>query len=201
MFARSSMTSSSSFKPTPTTTPTTNPLPKIKEIRYKRIDAYTLEFYWSLPFSYNRALISGYQISVVPKDIPGVDSSADSLFSASSSSSGGYFGSVGAIVGPDQHSFVVRQLTPRVRYIFQIVAIGLDGQTSGPPSSIEFRLSSRVDSEDSYGHSSEARIVDSFRSTTNDYYFLNSGCRAPSMGFISRSVLLLAVVVGGRLFV
>jgi len=191
-------------KPSTTTstsspTTTTNPLPKIINIRYKKTESRTLEFYWSLPFSYNRALINGYQISVVPKDIPGVDSS-DSLYSRTSSSDGGYFGSVGAIIARDQHSFVVRQLTPRVRYIFQIVAIGLDGQTSGPASSIEFRLNDDQDELD--GVSSEARLIDSFRSvpTTNQYYYLNSAATSTTSFvafFSSVSVLLVAFLFIG----
>lgn len=213
--------SSTSTQPTKTTLPS-NPLPKITEIRYKRIDSHTLEFYWSLPFAYNRALVSGYQISVVPKDIPGVDgSSRTSLFSSDSSSSsassaGTYFGSVGAIVGPDQHSFMVRQLTPRVRYIFQIMAIGVDGQTSGPASSIEFRLSApRPSSHSSSSHqeaeshdadesgrsgsgSSEARLVDAYRhTTTSDYYYLNdaSTSRTASYQF---ALLVMSVVMAVR---
>lgn len=102
--------------------------------------------------------------------------------SGSSGVGAGYFGSVGAIVGRDQHSFIVRQLTPRIGYIFQIQAIGLDGQTYGPASSLEFRISG--DYEGSSSSSSEARLVDLFRArpevlTTTpsepDYYFLNNG--------------------------
>ena len=143
-----------------------------------------------MPFSYNRELISGFQISVVPKDIPGVD--ADSLFGGVS---GGYFGSVGAIVGPDQHSFVVRQLTPRVRYIFQIMAIALDGQTSGPASSIEFRPRQLSDEQDDdMESSSEARLVDSYSrqhtTTVADFYYLNDGSSSRNRKISTRLVLV-----------
>lgn len=197
----------------PTTKATTshaNPLPKILNIRYKLIEPHTLEFYWSLPFSYNRELINGYQISVVPKDIPGVDSSSSAfLFPTSRSGDGesgsgalgGYFGSVGAIVGRDQHSFVVRQLQPGVRYIFQIVAIGVDGQSAGPPSSIEFRLShiktlnDESNGGDSSSSSSEARLIDSRPTSTNDYdLYLNSAFDY-RFSVLTNLIILLAVAL------
>lgn len=131
--------------PTTTTSSTTTRLdflqknlPKVNGIRYKLVEKqstnnwYAVEFSWALPLSFNRNLFSGYQISVVPKEIPGMGPSSDEI------QSGGYFGSVGAIVSKDQQSFVVRQLSPLIRYIFQIQTIGSDGVSYGQASNLEF---------------------------------------------------------------
>jgi hypothetical protein len=132
-------TTTESSTPVPTQPPTTTTpnLPRVLKIKYKLIDKirnlYSVEFGWSLPHGFNRDLFSGYQISVVPKETPSGVASAQQL-----NSNGAYFGSVGAIVSKEQRTFVVRQLMSAVRYVFQIQSIGLDGQSYGPTSSLEF---------------------------------------------------------------
>ncbi len=82
-------------------------------------------------------MISGYQISVVPKAIPG--------FGAPSGIS-----SVGAIVEKEETSFVVRQLRASVNYIFQIQIISRDRRADtvhGPTSAIEFKIKPVVELE------------------------------------------------------
>ncbi len=116
-----------------TTTTTGVILPRVSKINYKLLEKmknlYSIEFSWHLQ---NRHLeFSGYQISIVPKEIPGLNENDLSM-------NGAYFGSVGAIVSKDQHSFVVRQLMSSVRYVFQIQSIGVDGQSYGPMNTMEF---------------------------------------------------------------
>lgn len=120
---------------------TTVNLPKVNNIRYKVVEKipYSVEFSWSLPLTLNRNLYTGYQISVVPKEIPGLGPTReDQAFN------NGYFGSVGAIVTKDQQSFIVRQLTAQIRYIFQIQTIGSDGLSYGPASSLEFVIEDKL---------------------------------------------------------
>ena len=103
---------------------------------------YSVEFAWSQPSSllHGRTLFSGYQISVVPKAIPGFFTG---LVDDLDTDNAGYVGSVSAVVDRDQHSFVVRQLRPSVRYIFQIQSVNKDQQLYGPPNSLEFMIESQ----------------------------------------------------------
>lgn len=109
-------------------------LPRVYNIRHKvvrhRAEFYSVRFTWSVPEQFKaqleNGLIGGYQISVVPKAIPG--------FGAPSGIS-----SVGAIVEKEETSFVVRQLRASVTYIFQIQIMALD-QSYGPSSTIEFEI-------------------------------------------------------------
>lgn len=123
---------------TPTTTTTTRNLPRVHHIKYKLLDKiknlYSIEFTWATPRDMS---FSGYQISVTPRRQSAVQSHSDSA-------AGVYFGSVGAIVGKEQRSFIVRQLMSSVRYVFQIQTIGPDGQTYGPTSSLEFVIEDKV---------------------------------------------------------
>jgi hypothetical protein len=118
-------------------------LPRVYNIRYKIVDRssnrnfYAVEFTWSVPGSLNKENFNGYQISVVPKAIPGFTAYQDS-------SDSGYIGSIGAIVSKEQQAFVVRQLRPAVKYIFQIQTIGRDDQSYGPHNSLEFMIESEV---------------------------------------------------------
>ena len=142
---------------TTTSTPTTTTnnmaitLPKVLNIRHRIVDRnkasklYMVEFSWSLPFTFNKKSFGGYQISIVPKAIPGF-----SLFQAVDDESGfRSFGSVGAIVDKDQNLFVARQLRDSVKYIFQIQLIGTDNQSYGAPSSLEFMISNDDSSDNS----------------------------------------------------
>ena len=114
-------------------------LPRVYHIKHKIIDKddqqniYSVEFTWSIPMQYmtsNNPNFHGYQISVVPKAIPG-------LIDTNSDTNSNNFGSVGAIVQKDQLSFVVKNLRSSTRYIFQIQSIGRDNQY-GMPSTLEF---------------------------------------------------------------
>lgn len=115
---------------------TTTPLklPRVYNIRHRIVthksDLYSVEFTWSLNKHFHQqGQFNGYQISVVPKAIPG--------FGTSSSEN---IGSVGAIVEKTENSFVVKQLHASVKYIFQIQLIALDNQSYGPASSLEFKI-------------------------------------------------------------
>lgn len=109
-------------------------LPRVYNIRHKvvrhRAEFYSVRFTWSLPEQYKALvddkLINGFQISVVPKAIPG--------FGAPSGIS-----SVGAIVEKEETFFVVKQLRASVTYMFQIQIMATD-QSLGPTSTIEFEI-------------------------------------------------------------
>lgn len=109
-------------------------LPRVYNIRHRVVnktdDFYSVRFSWSLPKQYiaqlENRLISGFQISVVPKAIPG--------FGAPSGIS-----SIGAIVEKGDTSFEVKQLRASVTYIFQIQILTYD-QSYGPASTIEFEI-------------------------------------------------------------
>jgi hypothetical protein len=119
-------------------------LPRVYHIKHKIIDKdnqqniYSVEFTWSIPMQYlasNNPNFHGYQISVVPKAIPGlIDTNSDMN---NNNNNNNNFGSVGAIVQKDQLSFVVKNLRSSTRYIFQIQSIGRDNQY-GMPSTLEF---------------------------------------------------------------
>lgn len=118
-------------------------LPRVYNIKYRIIDnkdmMYSVEFTWSIPMQYLTSTsissnFHGFQISVVPKAIPGLTSYQDNGEINSSN-----FGSVGAIVQKDQLSFLVRNLRSKTRYIFQIQSIGVDNQY-GVPSTLEFLI-------------------------------------------------------------
>jgi len=137
-------TSQSVLLPRFTTTQTTQStttvvqLPRVYNIRHRIVgqsaEFYSVEFTWSLAEYFREAsLFSGYQISVVPKAIPG--------FGGSNADEGLVtFGSVGAIVDKEHNSFVVKQLRASVKYIFQIQLIALDNQSYGPAASLEFKI-------------------------------------------------------------
>jgi hypothetical protein len=118
-------------------------LPRVHNIRHRIVDKYqkyySVEFTWSLPSTFSRNLFSGYQINVVPKSIPGLDQYGNNNEVAE-------VGSVGAVVNRTQQSFVVRQLSSSINYIFQIQLIGVDNQSYGPASSLEFIIN-----ENEYG--------------------------------------------------
>lgn len=120
---------------TTTKSMTTTPLqlPRVYNIRHRIVshssDVYSVEFTWSLNKHFQQqGRFNGYQISVVPRAIPGFTSSAVKV------------GSVGAIVDKEESSFVVKQLHSGVKYIFQIQLIALDNQSYGPASSLEFKI-------------------------------------------------------------
>jgi hypothetical protein len=127
---------------TTTTTTQTTPLyrlPRVYNIRYNIVkkslhqNSYAVEFSWSTPSLSDH--YSGYQISVVPKAIPG--------FGPISNANIG--GSVSALVDRDQLSFVVRQLKPSVKYIFQIQTVNAAAAILGPANSLEFLIENEVD--------------------------------------------------------
>jgi hypothetical protein len=149
-------TTTTTASSTSTSTSTTTPqLPRVLKIKYKLIDKirnlYSVEFGWSLPHGFNRELFSGYQISVVPKEVP-ASGGGDLAASQQLNSNGAYFGSVGAIVSREQRTFVVRQLMSAVRYVFQIQSIGLDGQSYGPTSNLEFIIEDRTSTGNAIGN-------------------------------------------------
>lgn len=120
-------------KTTQTTTEEIELLPRVYNIRHvivgHRSNFYSVKFTWSLPeYFREKNLFSGYQISVVPKAIPGFGNSQSGV------------SSVGAIVEKDQNSFVVKQLRASIKYIFQIQLIALDNQSYGPASNVEFKI-------------------------------------------------------------
>ncbi|CAF0935407.1 unnamed protein product, partial [Brachionus calyciflorus] len=158
-------------------------LPRIQGIRYRvveksvRKNLYSVEFSWSLPLIFNRNLFDGYQLSVAPRQVP--------IFSDEN----GFFGSLGAIVKKDQQSFVVREIMPGVKYIFQIQTVGVDNQSLGPISSIEFEVEEKVEDRLNeinrldYDDANELYLI---RSTSSpDYYQYSSADKLT----ISRSLV------------
>lgn len=136
MTTTSSMTTTLSESQIQLTTQTMQ-LPRVYNIRHQIVahndrNFHSVEFNWSLSeFFKSSNRFSGYQISVVPKAIPGFASSNEDQVT---------FGSVGAIVSREQSSFVVKQLRANVKYIFQIQLIALDNRSYGPASSLEFKI-------------------------------------------------------------
>ena len=175
----SSSISSSSFTSTTTTEKPLIQLPHVYNIRYKIVNRspapqnlYAVEFSWSQPSKLLDAY-TGYQISVVPKAIPGFGLTP---FKVDESN---FVGSVSAIVDKEQQSFVVRQLRPSVRYIFQIQTINKDEQINGPPNSLEFLIESqdvsstlKLSSQEQQQKLLQIRLKDALRSsiTINDDY-------------------------------
>jgi len=154
------------FKTTQTTQYTTTviQLPRVYNIRHRIVgnsgEFYSVEFTWSLAGYFKEAnLFNGYQISVVPKAIPGFGSSADDSLVT--------FGSVGAIVDKEHSSFVVKQLRASVKYIFQIQLIALDNQSYGPAASLEFKINPV--------EVSKTTAMNRFYSYDDDSYEENSG--------------------------
>lgn len=144
-------TPAASLAPEPALTPATGAsaqpagyVPRLLNIGYRVVarDAqsadrlYAVEFSWSLPSPLVRQRLSGYQISVVPRAGSGNDAAAAEDDPSSS-------GSMGAVVEREQAAFVVRRLRARVRYLFQIQAIGSssDQPQMGAANSLEFVIS------------------------------------------------------------
>lgn len=137
----------STLATTVTTTPEQlrllNPLPAVSNIHYKIVGKknsklYSVEFFWSLPKYFNKNTFNGFQISIVPKAIPGF-----TMFQQQQNENEegtNFIGSVGAIVEKEKQSFTARQLSSSIKYIFQIQLIGLDNQSYGPASNLEFLI-------------------------------------------------------------
>ncbi len=117
-------------------------LPSVSKIHYKISKAnlvdklYAVEFSWSLPEFLNKNSFNGYQISIVPKAIPGIAFNRQNDEDEGSN----FIGSVGAIVEKEKQSFIAKQLISSIKYIFQIQLIGLDNQSYGPASNLEFLI-------------------------------------------------------------
>jgi hypothetical protein len=170
----SSSISTSTLLPTiMTTTTIEKTLPHVYNIRYKIVNRspqhlYAVEFTWSRPSSLSS--YTGYQISVVPKAIPGFFSGDDA-----SSSLNNFVGSISAIIDKEQNAFVVRQLRPAIRYIFQIQTIHKnEPQVNGPPNSLEFLIESHHHQQQQHSTLEQQKLLqiklkDALRSSSSIY--------------------------------
>lgn len=128
-------------------------LPPVSKINYKILKSnpndnlYTVEFSWLLQRNINKNSFSGYQISIVPKEIPGIASNYKKNDDDDDEEGSNFIGSVGAIVEKEKESFIATQLSSSIRYIFQLQLIGLDSQSYGPASNLEFLVNKNDDFE------------------------------------------------------
>ena len=220
-----STASSSTVSIMPSTTNSIGELPRIYNIRHRIAekhpdsDLYSVEFKWSLQTTgSSKSQFSGYQISVVPKAIPGFGSATLILGEADENNNGLLsFGSVGAIVDKEQRSFVVKQLRASVKYIFQIQVIALDNQSYGPLSNLEFKINGEKDAEPARKpqhpsiqfHQRKQKFFKDFEPPTEAYYdyenlasstATDSIAAASSASHVGFNMLgLVAVVVLGLL--
>lgn len=155
------------FSTTPSTTtiaPTDSPirqLPRVFNIRYNIVkksfhqNLYAVEFSWSMPDIDDD--YTGYQISVVPKDIPGFGLTSETA-------------RISALVDKNEESFVVRQLKPSVKYIFQIQTVNKNDNVLGPANSLEFLIENEISWNRNVKSPSEMllqmRIKDALKSTS-----------------------------------
>jgi len=174
-------TQSTTFTATSSTSTTTtssnifiNQLPRVFNLRHKVIEKknlnnkfFAVEFSWSLPYLFNKNNFNGYQISVVPKAIPGM-----SVYQQNYDEDFVSYGSVGAIVDKEQQSFVVKQLSSSIKYIFQIQLIGLDNQSYGPAASLEFIINDSDDFKQSSVYQTKKAI--SLHQNSRTDYDINS---------------------------
>ncbi|RNA14001.1 anosmin-1 [Brachionus plicatilis] len=163
-------------------------LPIVNDIEYKVIDKslstnrYSVEFSWSVPFVFDRSLFKNYQITVEARDDQVTVDDA-------------YFRSIGAIVDKDQQSFVVREILPRVEYLFQIETIGYDGR-HGLIKSVQFKVEDKHD----IAFSGINRLD---YEDANELFLLRSAS-TKSFGWTTKWVSILTVLSGfvtSRIFV
>ena len=129
-----------------------------------------------MPSSLTAHTFTGYQISVVPKAIPGFGLLPLTEQEDEQEGNEEAVSSVSAVVDKEQQTFVVRQLRPSVRYIFQIQTVS--EQWHGPPNSLEFEIESqdfsslRAPSQSYASHQEQQkmlqlRLKDALRASSN----------------------------------
>lgn len=184
------------FTTTSTILTTTEQLPRVYNIRHRIVkrqsNFYSVRFTWSLPEFFTS--FSGYQISVVPKAIPGFSTQLG-------------VSSVGAIVEKDKNSFVVKQLSSSVKYIFQIQLIALDNQSYGPASNIEFKIkpfeSRRTTSKQVYSidrENNKRRLDDINLRATTISSFTSSASNCLDSIYSTAAILVSLVFLNNNVF-